>query len=73
MFTTYVRGSSLHGAAIVISRDVRAAKLEVLASEPPPRHAAITGWPTDNDPALQKARQKEYALVVARKATLLMR
>ena len=31
----------LYGAAILKARAVRAAQLEVLADEPPPRHAAI--------------------------------
>jgi hypothetical protein len=34
-----------HGAAIVKVQDVRAALLDVIADEPPPRHAAIRGWP----------------------------
>jgi hypothetical protein len=46
----------------------------VLADEPPPRHAAIKGWPwLDDDRDLQKARQKERALEVASKAVLLRR
>lgn len=64
----------VHGAAIVKARDVKAAPLEVIATEPPPRHAAITGWPwLDNDPEMQKAQQKELALLVASKAMLLLR
>jgi hypothetical protein len=62
----------LHGVAIVKARDVRAALLDVTADEPPPRHAAIRGWPwLDDDLELQKARQKERALLVASKALLL--
>jgi hypothetical protein len=34
---------TLHGAAIVKARDVRTALLDVVADEPPPRHAAIRG------------------------------
>jgi hypothetical protein len=65
---------TLHGAAIVKAGDVRAALLEVIADEPPPRHAAIRGWPwLDDDPELQKARQKERAVQVASKAVLLRR
>jgi uncharacterized protein YodC (DUF2158 family) len=72
LFTDHVRRpSTLHGAAIVMARDVRSAKLEVIASEPPPKHAAIRGWPIASDPALQKAQQKERALLVASKATVL--
>jgi hypothetical protein len=36
---------NLDGAAIVKTRVVRSAQLEVLADEPPPRHAVIRGWP----------------------------
>ena len=65
---------TLHGAAIVTAGDVRAAQLEVIAAEPPPRHAAITGWPRlVDDPELQKAQQKERALKVASTAILLRR
>ena len=63
---------TLHGAAIVKARHVRAAQLEVIADEPPPRHAAIGGWPwLIADPELQKAQQKERALQVASGARLL--
>jgi hypothetical protein len=65
---------TLHGAAIVKAHDVRAAQLDVIAAEPPPRHAAIGGWPwLDDDPELQKAQQKERAALVASKAVLLRR
>ena len=64
----------LHGAAIVKAGDVRAALLEVIADEPPPRHAAIRGWPwLEDDLELQKAQQKERAVLVASKAVLLRR
>ncbi len=56
----------LHGAAILRADAVRAARLEVRADEPPPRHAAIRGWPwIENDADLQKARQKELAILLA--------
>ena len=46
----------------------------MIADEPPARHAAIRGWPwLDDDPELQKAQQKERALLVASKAVLLRR
>lgn len=65
---------TLHGAAIVKARNVRAAKLTVVASEPPPRHAAIIGWPwIEADPDEQKAQQKELAAVLASTATLVLR
>jgi hypothetical protein len=71
----FVAGSrTIHGAAIVKAGEVRAAGLDVFAEEPPPRHAAIRGWPwRDNDPELQKAQQKELAILVASKAMLLRR
>lgn len=64
----------IHGAAIVKALDVRAAELDVIAAEPPPRHAAIRGWPrVVNDPELQKAQQKERAALIASKAALFRR
>jgi hypothetical protein len=68
------KNRTLHGAAIVKGCDVRVAQLEVVAEEPPPRHAAIRGWPwLDNDLDLQRAQQKERAVLVASKAVLLRR
>jgi hypothetical protein len=65
---------SLHAAAIFKAQVVRDVQLEVLAAEPPPRHAVITGWPWDEaDPELQKAKQKELALMIASRANLLRR
>jgi hypothetical protein len=65
---------TIHGVAIVKAQDVRAAQLDVIAQEPPPRHAAIRGWPwLDDDADLQKAQQKERAALVASKALLLRR
>lgn len=62
---------TLHGAAVVKTADVRAALLDVVASEPPLRHAAIRGWPwLQHDPELQKAQQKERAVLVASKAIM---
>jgi hypothetical protein len=56
----------LYGAAFVKAADVRAAQLGVSAAEPPDRHAVIGGWPWyESDPAEQKARQKERALILA--------
>jgi len=70
----HVAGSrTIHGAAIVKAGAVRAVGLSVIADEPPPRHAAMRDWPFDNDPELQKAKQKERAALVAGKATLLRR
>ena len=67
-------GRNLHGAAICKARHVRAAQLEVMAEEPPPRHAAIRGWPFfEADSELQKAKQKELAAVISSKAELMRR
>ena len=56
----------LYGAAMFKARDVRIAVLDVVADEPPLRHAVIRGWPwIEGDPELQKAQQKERALVLA--------
>lgn len=63
---------TLHGAALFKALVVRTAELDVLADEPPDFHAVIRHWPTDADPALQKARQKEKALLIASAAELLM-
>lgn len=57
---------TLHGAAILTARAVRNVQLEVVADEPPPRHAVIQGWPwLEADPELQKAKQKELAIRIA--------
>jgi hypothetical protein len=65
---------SVHGVGIVKAADVRGAELDVFADEPPPRHAAIRGWPrTADDPELQKAQQKERAVALASKALALRR
>jgi hypothetical protein len=57
---------SLYGAALLKGRNVEAAGLEVVADEPPARHAAIRNWPwLDDDPENQKAQQKERALLLA--------
>lgn len=61
----------LHGVAICSARHVRDAQLEVLADEPPPRHANIAAWPVAADPELTKAQQKERALLIVQHARLL--
>jgi hypothetical protein len=59
-------GRGLYGAAIVKTASVRAAQLEVSPDEPPERHAVIRGWPWhESDPELQKAQQKQRALLLA--------
>lgn len=68
-----VGGRTLHGAAIVKARRVREVELDVVASEPPPRHAAIVSWPwLADDPDLQRAQQKELAARLCQHAALLL-
>ena len=67
-------GRMLHGAAIFKARHVRAALLEIAASEPPPRHANIQGWPwSATDPDMGKAERKERAALIAQHAELVRR
>ena len=54
-----------HGAAICKASSIRQQHLDVLAAEPPPRHANIVNWPLNADVELQKAQQKELALAIA--------
>lgn len=62
---------SCHGVAMLSARDVRDVGLDVVANEPPPRHADIVGWlRTKLDPALVKAQQKKIAIRLAQKANL---
>lgn len=69
-----VLGESVkHGAAICKAKVIRAERLDVVAAEPPPRHANVIGWPTNDDPELQKAQQKEIALAIASQSTLIRR
>lgn len=58
-------GRTLYGAAFVKAQEVRDAGLEVTAAEPPPCHAVITGWPWPDDTDMQRAQQKEFAIVLA--------
>jgi hypothetical protein len=66
-------GRNLHGVAVFKARTVGTAQLEAVADEPPHRHAAIRGWPWLDDPELQKAQQKERAIVLAVASKLLLR
>jgi hypothetical protein len=63
---------TLYGAAIVKAESVAVAKLEIVSSEPPPRHAAIRGWPWPDDQDLRKAQQKARAIVLASRTTHLL-
>ena len=67
-------GRTLHAAAIFKAANVRAALLDVIAQEPPPRHADIVGWPGARaDPEMQKAERIERAAAIARHAELVRR
>src|SRR6266404_8679219 len=44
----------LYGAAIIKAKVVRDGQLDVVADEPPVRHAVIRGWPIENNQELQK-------------------
>lgn len=55
-------GKTLHGRAELLCGAVRNLGLEVVADEPPPRHASITGWPR-NDKGAQRLRALELAAV----------
>ena len=56
----------LYGVALCKAGEIRAAQLEVASAEPPERHAVIRGWPwIESDPELQKAKQKELAVMIA--------
>ena len=67
-------GRKCHGAAVFRARHVREASLDVLASEPPARHANIVGWAwAEDDPELAKARHKELALRIGQEAEVVRR
>lgn len=60
----------IYGVAAFAASSARTAGLEVVPSEPPPRHANLIRWPTDADPELAKARRKETALLLCRDSVL---
>lgn len=62
---------TVYGAAIIRALHVRMAFLDVVAHEPPPRHANILGWPSTTDPEMQRAKQKEFATALAQNAKLI--
>jgi hypothetical protein len=65
---------TLYGAAVFKARHVRSAMLEIVAHEPPPRHANIKGWPWPSpDPEMGKAERKERAALIAQHAELVRR
>lgn len=55
-------GRKLHGAVIIEASLIRIIGLDVIADEPPPRHAVILGWPWEGiDPLEAKAKRKDLA------------
>lgn len=69
-----LNGRPVYGAAIVAAKIVRKEGLDVLAEEPPPRHANIRGWPLNaDDPIEQKARRKAIAQALSEEASLWLR
>jgi hypothetical protein len=64
----------VRAAAMLTAAQVRQAKLEVQAHEPPLRHANLAGWPNSaDDPETTRARRKEFALLLAQAAALVRR
>lgn len=64
----------VRAAAMLTAAQVRQAKLDVHADEPPLRHANIAGWPSSgDDPEMTRARRKEFALLLAQAAALVRR
>jgi hypothetical protein len=61
------------GYAAISVVEVTDAALTAEAAEPPARHAHITGWPRDPDPALQAARHQSIAHGLALRAQLVLR
>ena len=66
-------GRKCHGAAIIKAYSVRTSRLDIIAEEPPPRHANIKGWPLLDDPSMQRAKRREIAQELASNAVLLRR
>lgn len=59
-------GRKAKAVAVMRAQAVRGAGLDVVASEPPPAHANIEGWPwIEGDPDFQKAQQLELAVRMA--------
>lgn len=65
-------GRNLHGIATIVANQIRAALLDIVAKEPPARHANIIDWPCDPDPEMQKAKRRDLANQIAQHAGLLI-
>ena len=67
-------GRKIYGAAIFKAQTVRAVQLDVVADEPPPRHAVIRKRPwIETDPDLLRARHREFAIVLAQESKLCLK
>lgn len=67
-------GRNVRAVAILTGADVRQARLNVKADEPPLKHANIVGWPSgQEDVELMRAQRKERALLMAQAARLIKR
>jgi len=62
-------GRRIHGIALIQAAGVRLAGLDVVAKEPPPKHANIVGWVAGST-TINKARNKELAILLAQGAEL---
>ena len=60
-------GRNLHGAGIIIAREVEPTSLRLDPNDVPPRHTNIVGWPAGKD------EQKSLALHLSSKARLVLR
>jgi len=64
---------TLRGYAVFQAGDARSLSLDVVAEDPPPAHANLENWPwIEDDPDLQKAKQKEIAMGLVSKAELVV-
>lgn len=61
----HVEQATVHGTALVGANHVFDEDLEVVAVEPPPRHANIRGWPTAEKPDMQKNLRRLKAAAIA--------
>jgi hypothetical protein len=65
-------GRKIYGVAFIIAHKIRGVGLDVVADEPPPKHAAIRKWPwTQPDADLRRAEHKEIAAVLASESRFL--
>ncbi len=69
----FLPNTRIHGAAVLLAARVRAAGLDVTASEPPPRHANIVGWPvSDSGAGIRKAESLQAQQLLASASSRLM-